>query len=107
MEHLSKHPHALINENNVVTDIFVFDEHNSNLLNQIKENFDAKNIICCCDNGIAVINSVWDGTQFIPPSPYPSWVWNLDKWEPPVPCPEGTNYIWDELQKNWVTVVLS
>lgn len=36
------------------------------------------------------------------PSPYPSWVWQNDQWEPPVPMPtdEG-RYEWNEETQGW------
>lgn len=42
---------------------------------------------------------------FIPPSPYPSWVFNenLCQWEAPVPYPnDGKKYYWDETEKKWI-----
>lgn len=47
---------------------------------------------------------------FIPPKTYPSWILNDDtcQWEPPWPPPvtddPNVNYVWDEEQRNWVTV---
>jgi hypothetical protein len=42
---------------------------------------------------------------FIPPQPYPSWIFNpttLD-WDPPVPYPtDGKVYTWDEATQSWV-----
>jgi hypothetical protein len=37
-----------------------------------------------------------------PPSPFPSWVWNGDEWEAPVPKPDG-DYYWDENTQSWAT----
>ena len=34
------------------------------------------------------------------PSPYPSWLWNGDEWEAPVPKPDG-DYYWDEAAGEW------
>lgn len=46
---------------------------------------------------------------FIPPKPYDSWTLSsitLD-WEPPKPYPaDGTDYMWDERQLDWVSVPL-
>jgi hypothetical protein len=36
------------------------------------------------------------------PSPFPSWVWNGDEWEAPVPKPDG-DYYWDENTQSWAT----
>lgn len=40
-----------------------------------------------------------------PPSPYPSWVWSDQQWNPPVPRPEDDKcYEWDEENVNWLEV---
>jgi hypothetical protein len=37
-----------------------------------------------------------------PPQPYPSWTWNGETWEAPVPYPEGEEfYVWDEENQEW------
>lgn len=41
---------------------------------------------------------------FIRPQPYPSW--SLDNnfdWQPPIPAPEGLNWIWDEESLSWIS----
>lgn len=42
---------------------------------------------------------------FIPPKPYPSWVFNEDtcRWNAPVPYPTDVekNYMWDEITVSW------
>ena len=39
-----------------------------------------------------------------PTQPYESWTWDGDKWEPPVPRPEGEDslYTWNETDQKWV-----
>lgn len=40
-----------------------------------------------------------------PPQPYPSWIWNGERWVAPVPYPtDGKEYTWDENKKKWVPV---
>jgi hypothetical protein len=42
---------------------------------------------------------------FIAPQPYPSWT--LDKafdWQPPKPRPQGSEWIWDEANLEWINV---
>jgi hypothetical protein len=40
-----------------------------------------------------------------PIQPYPSWTWDGEKWNPPVPYPEdGKLYTWNEDLLNWVEV---
>ena len=44
----------------------------------------------------------WDGTGFIPPQPYPSWVLSNYVWEAPVALPDdGQSYVWDEATVSW------
>ena len=37
-----------------------------------------------------------------PEQPYPSWVWDGEKWNPPVPRPDDSQeYTWDEDAQQW------
>lgn len=36
-----------------------------------------------------------------PEQPYPSWVWNGEWWDPPVPYPDEGFYVWDEEAQEW------
>ena len=38
---------------------------------------------------------------FRPPAPYPSWTWDGQAWQPPIPRPEG-DWTWDEPTLSWV-----
>lgn len=45
---------------------------------------------------------------FIPPKPYPSWIFNETtlNWEAPIPYPQdGNTYWWDETTGHWVIVI--
>ena len=45
---------------------------------------------------------------FIPPQPYPSWVFGAGTctWKSPVPYPsDGKTYVWDESAINWVEIL--
>ena len=60
-------------------------------------------------NTFSGIGSTYDEANdvFIAPQPYPSWVLNNFKWEPPVPKPEDdidnpVIYVWDEDNQQWV-----
>jgi len=55
----------------------------------------------------AAIGSLYDpvNNYFIAPSPYPSWVLNVQtaQWEAPIAMPtDGKLYEWDEETLNWV-----
>ena len=53
----------------------------------------------------AGIGYQYDGTGFIPPQPFPSWVLNGYTWEAPVPYPEGDAFhYWDEPSGSWISV---
>jgi len=50
----------------------------------------------------AGIGWTYDGTGFIPPQPFPSWVLNDYVWHPPTPMPiHGNAYWWDEDTLTW------
>lgn len=60
-------------------------------------------------NTFAGVGCTYDEANdvFISLQPYPSWVLNNFKWEPPVPKPENNIdnpvvYIWDEDNQQWV-----
>lgn len=60
------------------------------------------------DSGVEIVEgSTRQGDQWIPPSPFPSWVWDGQKWMPPVPVPdrgdESLCYYWDESAAEWVS----
>jgi hypothetical protein len=104
--HLSEHPHAFIDENNTVINVLVFKEkdHDSDLLEVFRKSLNATQVVCCCAFGFAGKNWTWDGTNFKPIQPYPSWLWNSNdkKWEAPTPIPtDGPLYMWDETTVSW------
>jgi len=42
-------------------------------------------------------------TTPIPPQPYPSWVWDGQIWNSPIPYPtDGNDYTWDEDSQTWI-----
>lgn len=38
-------------------------------------------------------------------APFPSWVWDEEKWNPPIPRPDDGLYRWDEPTLSWGDVV--
>jgi hypothetical protein len=109
MIHLDGHPHAFLNQNNIVIGVFLFDNHDDNLLEQVKLQCDAVKIISCCEFGTAGNGSEFYNGKFYDPAPYPSWIKNeeLNKWESPIPYPtieEGSDesYVWDENTTSWL-----
>ena len=59
-----------------------------------------KTYVLCQRGGIG-----WsfDGTNFIAPQPYPSWILDSNfNWQPPTPKPDG-DYYWNEKTISWVS----
>jgi hypothetical protein len=59
-----------------------------------------KTYVLCQRGGIG-----WsfDGTNFIAPQPYPSWILDSNfHWQPPTPKPDG-DYYWNEKTLSWVS----
>jgi hypothetical protein len=111
MTHLEFHPHAFLNENNVVINVAVFDEwaHNHQLLEDIKELNNAYKIICCCQYGLAGIGHTYDEERdaLIPPKPYESWILNEETyiWQAPILYPtDGNAYKWNEETISWIEI---
>lgn len=58
-------------------------------------------------NGAPWLGWTQHGTDWRPPTPYSSWVWNAEAlvWEAPLPYPEGGNgYTWDEESGSWIEI---
>lgn len=102
MEHLEHHPHAFI-KNGVVVNVAVFDGHDSELIDIIRQANDGDLSVCCCDNGAASIGYTWNGVRFYPPKPYPNWVWSgeSERWVQPVPMPTDAEYEWIQDENKW------
>jgi hypothetical protein len=98
MEHLEDHPHAFIDVNNVVLNVAVFNEHDEVLIETIRLVHEgAVKSLCCCNYGLAVIGSVWNGERFcgldgvpLPLTRQPIKTDHLDFWR------------WNETQKEWI-----
>ena len=62
-----------------------------------------KTYVVCTRGGIG-----WsfDGTNFIPPQPYPSWILDENNdWQSPTPMPSsGGPYRWSEEDLEWVAI---
>ena len=96
-------------ENNIVTDVlYLVDTKDSDWLYR---EYGGTWLRCAEDGSIRqcfpgvgyVYNSQTDA--FIPPKPFPSWVYNQTEhlWYAPVTCPQdGHKYRWDEATVSWV-----
>lgn len=101
MEHLENHPYAALDENNFVNNIIVFSEHDSSLIEQVKEHLNVNQIISCCEFGEAQIDYYFYNNVFYPPKPYPSWVFTGTGWTAPVPRPDSGWWKWNEEILGW------
>jgi hypothetical protein len=75
---------------------------------EIAEEVTGKTCIEYTEENPSGIDWTWDGTSFIMPQPYPSWILNSDKiWEAPVAKPsDDKNYVWNEETTSWQEVVV-
>jgi hypothetical protein len=108
-------------ENNLVTQVIVVD--NNDIIDEQGNELESVGIQFCTDllggtwvqtsyNGnmrknYAGIGDTYDSTRdaFIPPTPFPSWVFDETtfQWDAPVPYPEdGGKYEWDEATTSWL-----
>lgn len=87
----------------IVTNIVVFDDQDTDLINSFKEIHDLDDIILATNN--TEINGEYDGNKFWPVKPYPSWIKNEESnhWHPPVTMPEYNlnKYVWNEDTMSW------
>jgi hypothetical protein len=62
INHLAEHPHAFLDENNIVVQIAAFSEdaHGSELLDAIKAEHENFKVVCCCTFGKPYIGDTWD-----------------------------------------------
>ena len=57
------------------------------------------------ENGGEAFETTVSFTTPRPEQPYPSWDWDGEKWNPPVPYPDDDKYYtWDEETQSWVEV---
>ena len=115
---------AKIDENNVVTQVIVAEQDfiNSGAVgassNWVQTSYNTKGGVHN-DGGVALrknyagIGYTYDKDRdaFIPPQPFPSWIWNIEQgyWEAPVECPEITKTTlqrWNEETISWDEVVI-
>lgn len=103
MEHLENHPHALINENNIVTEIFSFASHDPVLLEECKTIHNAKDIISCCEYGPAYGGGMFKNNRFYLQSPNPLFILDEEtgQWNPPISKPDSGFWEWDEETVSW------
>lgn len=94
-------------KDNIVIDCLIFDNPSNELLNLFKNEKNADLIVLA--NNRTVIGGEYDGLNFWPIQPHPSWIKDqeLNDWVAPIPYPvieEGSDeqYIWDEPSTSWL-----
>jgi len=102
MEHLEGHPHAFIKDG-IVVNVAAFDGHDFELIDIIRQANGGDLSVCCCDNGAAMIGSIWNSVRFYPPKPYPNWIWSGETigWAQPIPMPTDAYYEWSQEDNEW------
>ena len=118
---------AQLDENNVVLQIVVV--NNDELTAPDGAEYEGKGIDFC--KALFGADTIWKQTSynkkfrknyagigftynadldaFVPPSPYDSWILNVEtaQWEPPIKYPvDGKRYRWDEPTTSWVEFAL-
>lgn len=84
-------------ENNKIVNIIVAESL------EIAESVTQKSAILIDETELGIDSEFIDG-YWTPIKPYPSWVWNGEAWESPVPKPtdDGVSlYNWSEEDKEW------
>ena len=109
VEHLDDHPHIFLNSEDIVIGTYVFDGHDHELLDLVKNEIGGESYLCGCDLSIKASNGFkWDGVKFIPPKPEnePTFIYNeeVNEWIPTYPAPDdGKFYIWDGISHSYVS----
>jgi len=106
--------YGFVDENNVLESFYVVEEDDIETLNRIKQmvGHNRCHLIDMSIEPAAIGSTYWNGTRFVFPSPYPSWVWNDENyvWQSPIPYPTPAGsedddnkkyYVWDESTVSW------
>lgn len=103
-----------LDDNNIIINALVFENHDIDLLEQVKNYFGYKTYFSSLDFPKAGVGGDFYNGQAYPEKPYPSWIRNeeLISWDPPVPYPtfdeENPKYYqWSEELLNWEEIQAS
>jgi hypothetical protein len=83
--------YALLNENNLVTNISIADD-----------SWDNTGWVEYTNDNPASIGGDYVDGYFYPIQPYTSWTRNKGNWNPPTPMPTEGFWTWDESSLSWV-----
>jgi hypothetical protein len=110
--------YAFTNKENIVREVLWFDESQEDLTHfievqkQLLDEDELTAIEVKDGHKSYSTGNVWNGEEFRPAQPYPSWLWDPNKylWRPPVIHPniwrelDGANddtYVWNEENQSW------
>jgi hypothetical protein len=107
---MAKNFYALIKGSTIVNTV-VMDTPSHHDIDECVAAYDCDTAIIC--DAYVTPQYTWQNNEFVPPSPYPSWIldWGKHAWVAPVPQPdpvEGPDgkvykiYKWDEETVSWV-----
>jgi hypothetical protein len=116
--------YVFIDENNLVREMLYFEQDPNDLTPFLETQcmiFNDPNMQAVeiqPHHKIHGVGLIYDGTEFKPPQPYPSWIWDEEKltWRPPVLHPDvwpymtgnsssAGKYIWNEQNRSWDSIL--
>jgi len=111
--------YVFINNAKEVKNVLVFESHDADItdVKQAQEDLfgEELHVLVVDEDFNASVGQIeYQGWEFRPPQPYPSWVYDetIQEWRPIIPHPlalydnwdaeDPAGYVWDESVKNWV-----
>ena len=87
----------------IVVNTVLFDNPSDELLEEFRLLHEVDEVVLgTINNKIATPGDTWNGTNFIFPQPFPSWVLDEnDDWVAPTPMPDDEDSWWDESELTW------
>jgi hypothetical protein len=110
---MSEVTYGFVDENNILFATAIFVDGDTETIDRVKNEYSAS---ACykmdLEKELALFGTAyWNGSRFLLPSPYPSWIFDeeLNDWVAPVPQPEfdpenPVLYVWNEEILNWEEV---
>ena len=107
---MSEVTYGFVDEENILFATAIFIDGDTETIERVKNQFSAS---ACykmnLEKELALFGEAyWNGSRFLLPSPYPSWIFNedLNAWIAPVPYPENDlDYFWDEETTSWLEIL--
>jgi hypothetical protein len=100
--------YGFVNENTVLIGHAVFVDGDLETIERVRKEYDAVfsyKVQDLTKEILTVGTAYWNGSRFVLPSPYTTWVFNdeSNSWEPPIPMPENipTKYFWSQETEQW------